>query len=72
MLMALNISNHNGMLSTDHFLDLKSIQDCFTQQISFDRNFTFLYHVLIVKEPVPPYNVRNRCTGLFCCNLINT
>ena len=23
--MALNVSNHNGMLSTDHFLDLKSI-----------------------------------------------
>ena len=23
--MALNVSNHNGMLSTDHFFDLKSI-----------------------------------------------
>ena len=23
--MALNVSNHNGMLSTDHFLDLKPI-----------------------------------------------
>ena len=23
--MALNVSNQNGMLSTDHFLDLKSI-----------------------------------------------
>ena len=72
--MALNVSNHNGMLSTDHFffLDLKSIQEFCTQQISFDRNFTFIYHVLIVKEPVPAYNVRNRCTGLFWCNLINT
>ena len=25
-LMALNVSNHNGTLSVDHFLDLKSIQ----------------------------------------------
>ena len=25
ILMSLNVSNHNGMLSTDHFLDLKSI-----------------------------------------------
>ena len=70
--MALNVSNHNGILSTDHFLDLKSIQEFCPQQDSFDRNFTFIYHVLIVKEPVPAYNVRNRCTGVFCCNLINT
>ena len=70
--MALNVSNYNGILSTDHFWDLKSIQEFCTQQISFDRNFTFNYDVLIVKEPVPTYNVRNRCTGLFCCNLINT
>ena len=70
--MALNVSNHNGMLSTDHSLDLKSIQEFCTQQISFDTNFTFIYHFLIVKEPVPAYNVRNRCTGLFCCNLIHT
>ena len=61
--MALNVSNHNGMLSTDQFLNLKSMPEFCTQQISFDRNFTFIYHVLIVKEPVPAYNVRNRCTG---------
>ena len=42
---ALNVSNHNGTLSAYHFLDLKLF--C-TQQISFDRNFTFIYHALTV------------------------
>ena len=42
--MALNVSNHKGMLSTDlFFLDMKSIP-----RVLYERNFTFIYHILIV------------------------
>ena len=46
--VTLNVSNHNGTLSADHFLDLKSIPRVSTQQISFDRIFSFIDHVLTV------------------------
>ena len=36
--MALNVSNHNGMLSTDHFLDLKSIPRVLYLTNQFVRN----------------------------------
>ena len=36
-------------VSTDHFFCIFNLfQEFCTQQISFDRNFTFIYHVLIV------------------------
>ena len=45
-LMALTVSNHNGTLPADHIWILNLFQEFYTQQISFDRNLTFIDHVL--------------------------
>ena len=78
--MALNVSNHNGTLSADHFLDLKSIYSK-----SFVLNKSVLIEILHLFTCFNSLLVlgvwmftrisaakRNRCIGLTCSNLVNT
>ena len=58
--MALNVSNHNGMLSTDHFLDLKAIQEFCTQQNSFDKFYIYL----------PRFNSKEACTSMYVIDIL--
>ena len=74
--MALTVSNHNGTLPADHFWIRNLFQGFYTQQISFDRNLTFIDHVLSFLLGVwvftrIPADIRNRCIGFTCCNLMH-
>ena len=71
--MTLNVSNHNGALLADHFLDPQSIPRVFCSKISFwfERACfkNSLPRVVMVKHI--PAGIRNRCIGLICCNLMD-
>ena len=47
-LMTLNVSNHNGTLLADHFLDPQSIPSFVLKKSVFDRHLTFSDHVLTI------------------------
>ena len=78
--MALTISNHNGTLSADHIWVCNLFQAFCTQQISFDRNLTFIDHLFKFTTLITflsllqgvwvftriPAGTRNRCIGLKC------
>ena len=75
--MTFNVSNHNGALLADHFLDPQSIPRVFYKKktvlnrhlvlVSMFKQFTtgvgMVTHI--------PAGIRNRCIGLICCNLMD-
>ena len=75
--MTLNVSNHNGALLDDHFLDPQSMPRVFysKHQLLIVVWFEWAY----LNNSLPgvgmvthiPAGIRNRCIGLICCNLMD-
>ena len=75
--MTLTVSNHNGALLADHFLDPQSIPRVFYSKNQFLIDIWFeracFNNSLPGVEMVTHISagIRNRCIGLICCNLID-
>ena len=75
--MTLNVSNHNGALLADIFLDPQSIPRVFYSKNQFLIDIWF--ELACFNNSLPgvgmvthiPAGIRNRCIGLICCNLMD-
>ena len=76
--MTLNVSNNNGTVLADHFLDPQSIPRVLNSTNQFLIDIWVL--VTMPMKILPgirivtciPAGIRNRCIGVICCNLTDT
>ena len=79
-LMTLRVRNHNVRLQADHFLDPQIYSKCFVNKNPFfytkltfiDRVSQFLLGGRLITRMLHVAGIRNRRSGLTCCNVTDT